>query len=663
MRFSPRLRWALLGILALGLLVVAGGAGFVAGRRVPRGLLLRWHTRAAKLPVWETRAKAPMPLFESASIEVDGRMFVFGGFHNARIQASAAVWEYDPAGDTWTRKGDMPSVRTHVTPARVGDRIWFAGGFLGDNPGPVTAEVWSYDWRADRWSPGPPLPLRVGGAALVALSGRLHVFGGYVEDFNTNSPHHWVFDPSDSLATPAWVPAAPLPRPRGHLGGAALDGKLYALGGNLLHDPDPTDVPWVDRYDPALDAWTEGTPFPFARSHFESSIVVRDGRLIVIGGRARPSGQESLADVTEYDPVADRWTALPPLPEKRFAPIAALLGKRMLVGLGGRETSIPDNNTLWLERVDPLWVPTAESPEPLAEVAGGVIGSRLYLVGGGDPAPTLALDLRSGRWDPVLTHGLRPGSGDHHGAEVWGGRLYLFGGLRRGVGTVQIYDPVTELWRRGPDMPFHAGSSATALIGDQVYVAGGIVGDTTTRYAARFDLVNETWHPIAPMPRARNHTAAATDGKRFFVFGGRGPGSGDANVVANGFADVQIYDPGSDSWVASGEGPAAPQPLPQARGGMGKAVYADGEFWVIGGETLDGPGATKRNVYDRVDIYDPVANRWRSGPPLPTARHGIFPLLVGDRIYVLAGGAAAGHSATSVAEVLDLRRLRAASPR
>ena len=61
-------------------------------------------------------------------------------------------------------------------------------------------------------------------------------------------------------------------------------------------------------------------------------------------------------------------------------------------------------------------------------------------------------------------------------------------------------------------------------------------------------------------------------------------------------------------------------PLPVARGGMGKAVYARGEFWVFGGETLDGPGATSLGVYNRVDVYDPVANRWRAGPPMPTAR-------------------------------------------
>lgn len=59
--------------------------------------------------------------------------------------------------------------------------------------------------------------------------------------------------------------------------------------------------------------------------------------------------------------------------------------------------------------------------------------------------------------------------------------------------------------------------------------------------------------------------------------------------------------------------PQAPLALPQARGGMGKAVFLDGEFWVFGGETLNGAGANPRGTYDRVDIYDPVAR----GPSTP----------------------------------------------
>jgi N-acetylneuraminic acid mutarotase len=292
-------------------------------------------------------------------------------------------------------------------------------------------------------------------------------------------------------------------------------------------------------------------------------------------------------------------------------------------------------------------------PVALGEVAGGLIDGKIYVVGE-DSTATLAYDVATATW---TSSGLatRPFPGNHHAAEVVDGKLYLFGGLGGGAeGKVQIYDPATNHWTAGAPMPFAAGSSSSAVIGNKVYVAGGIVGSSTTTQAARYTPATDTWQAIAPMPQGRNHAAAESDGTKMFVFGGRGPGSGDGNVVANGFNTVQIYDPATNSWESSLDPGSTLEPLPQAQGGMGTAVFANGEFWVMGGETLNGPGATAQHVYSRVDVYDPVANSWRAGPPMPTARHGIFPVLDGTRIHLAGGGVEAGDSSSTVHEVLDL---------
>ena len=189
------------------------------------------------------------------------------------------------------------------------------------------------------------------------------------------------------------------------------------------------------------------------------------------------------------------------------------------------------------------------------------------------------------------------------------------------------------------------------MINGEIYVAGGIVSGSTVIDAAKYNPATNTWTLLAPMPQGRNHAASATDGQKWYVFGGRGPGSGDGNFVANGFDTVQIYDPSTDTWTSSLDPGSTLAPLPQARGGMGKAVYYDGEFYVIGGETATGAGATQNNVYDRVDIYNPSTNTWRLGAPMPTARHGIFPLLYGRRIHVAGGGLNAGGSSSALLEI------------
>jgi N-acetylneuraminic acid mutarotase len=318
------------------------------------------------------------------------------------------------------------------------------------------------------------------------------------------------------------------------------------------------------------------------------------------------------------------------------------------------------NRTGTAEAAGPTWSSAPPMPVALGEVAGGLINGKIYLVGEGSTA-TLAYDTAAHTW---TSSGLaaRPFPGNHHAAQVVNGKLYLFGGLGGGSeGKVQIYDPATNTWTQGAPMPFAAGSSSSAVIGGQVYVAGGIVGSSTTTQAARYDPATDTWHAIASMPHGRNHAAAASDGSRMFVFGGRGPGSGDGNVVANGFDTVQIYDPATDSWQSSLDPGSTLAPLPQARGGMGTAVYANGDFWVMGGETLDGAGATPNHVYNRVDVYNPTTDRWWAGPPMPTARHGIFPVLDGTQIHVAGGGVASGDSSSAVHEVLELDPAASAS--
>ena len=115
-----------------------------------------------RLDAWAAPHEAPITRYESAVAAIDHRIFLFGGFYNSRIQASPEVWAYDPEEQSWTRKAALPRLLTHANTALLGDTVWLAGGFVGDNPGRAPDEVWRYEWRNDRWTPGPPLPARRG---------------------------------------------------------------------------------------------------------------------------------------------------------------------------------------------------------------------------------------------------------------------------------------------------------------------------------------------------------------------------------------------------------------------------------------------------------------------------------------------------------------------
>jgi N-acetylneuraminic acid mutarotase len=591
---------------------------------------------------WDTRAQAPIGRSEGQGAAAGGKLYVFGGFYTGTI-TTARSDVFDPASNTWSRLPDLPEELTHSATVADGNTIWFLGGYVDDHPGPSTRSVWKFDTVNRTYTRGPllPAPRGAGGAAIVGRE--LHFFGGTNRvagsTADPDQPQHWVLN-LDGGTT--WATRANLPNPRNHLTGAVVDGKIYAIGGQHNEDENTGLQSDVHRFDPATNAWTKVASLPKARSHIVN--VVRDGQIYVLGG-TNP-GNTASSDVTVYSPDSNTWSKAPSLPGGRKTSVAGLINGIVYLSGGSQATST------YAGRFSARWEAGTSLPVALGEVAGGRIGSTLYLVGESSNA-TLAQDLATGTWRSNLP--VRPFVGHHHAAEVINGKLYLFGGLGAGAGKVQIYDPATNAWTLGRDMPFAAGSSASALIGGRVYVAGGILGSTTTNRVARFDPVANTWTELAAMPQGRNHAASATDGTRLYVAGGRGAGSGDGNTVANGFNTLQVYDPATNTWRSSATAGSGLAPLPQARGGMGKAVFFGGELYVMGGETQNGAGATSRNVYSRVDIYNPSTNSWRLGTPMPTARHGIFPVLTGNRITVAGGGVQAGFSASSAVETYTVR--------
>jgi len=599
---------------------------------------------------WSDLAPLPLDRTEAQGLVTNGKLYLFGGFADADYRATTRSDVYDPAADRWSRLADMPLALSHAAQVADGERIYLIGGYVGDNPGPSTDRVLIYNTRTDTWSYGPPLP-EPRGAGTAAIAGRsIHFFGGAVRAAGTTAADDKTEHFALSLdGGTGWARLAPLPAGRNHLGSVALRGKIYVLGGQLDRYEGTTSQRRVDVYDPASGRWSRAADLPVGRSHVGASALAAHGRIVVLGGSTDDGAAgEASSAVYAYDPATNVWLRMADLPGGRKTPVAGYSGNRLLVAGGGIGSP---TNTMWAAALPDRWEAQAAMPLALGEVAGGIVGDTLYLVGEGDAA-TLAYDLGANRWSGGLAR--RPFPGSHHTAEVVGSRLYLFGGLDGGSrGKVQIYDPAADRWSLGAGMPFAAGSSATATINGKVYLAGGIVGDRTTAQAAVYDPATNSWQALAPMPQGRNHAAAATDGRRLWVFGGRGPGSGDNNTVANGFDTVQVYDPATNTWQSSASG-ASLAPLPVGRGGMGKAVYARGAFYIFGGETASGPGATADGVYSRVDVYTPTANRWSVAAAMPTARHGIFPLLIGGRVYVAGGGAAAGASRSGVLEVFNL---------
>jgi N-acetylneuraminic acid mutarotase len=89
------------------------------------------------------------------------------------------------------------------------------------------------------------------------------------------------------------------------------------------------------------------------------------------------------------------------------------------------------------------------------------------------------------------------------------------------------------------------------------------------------------------------------------------------------------------------------RPVPSRRGGTAAAGLGR---WLVsaGGET---PTVTIRTVYR----YDVRRRRWSRLPNLPTPRHGLGVVALGNKVYVLAGGTTPGLAVSSANESLAIR--------
>lgn len=302
-------------------------------------------------------ASAPISRFESAAAVIEGKLYVIGGFKIdwapgvPPLAAAQDAFSYDLIADEWTRLADPPADMTHINAVTDGDTIWIAGGFQGRPGGPARRSVWKYDVATDRWSEGPPLPAARAAGALARVDRTLHYFGGFAAIDGQALEEHWALSLDGGTE---WVERAPFPNPRGHMGSAVIDGRIYALGGMYGHET--RDVADASVYDPATDSWSQIASLPTPRSHAEPSTFVLDGRIIVLGGRNNsfPPPLAVMRKVTAYDPQTDRWTALPPMEPRLLAPVAKIINRRLVVTLGARRLWKYTQDRTYIASIDQL---------------------------------------------------------------------------------------------------------------------------------------------------------------------------------------------------------------------------------------------------------------------------------------------------------------------
>jgi N-acetylneuraminic acid mutarotase len=275
--------------------------------------------------------------------------------------------------------------------------------------------------QSGTWAMKAPMPIPASGQAVGVVNGVLYSVGGGSCGDPVGSPRAptLAYDPT----TDTWTTKTRMPTPRKNMAGAALNGLIYAIGG----DNDFSNFATVEAYDPTTDTWTAKAPMPAPRNFH--AVAVTDDILYAVGG----NNGAFLSTVDAYDPVTDTWTAKAPMPTPRLG-LGVGVVNGIIYAIGGRyNIGGTDINLGTVEAYDPAtntWTSKAPMPTPRERCGVGVVNGIIYAIGG-------------------TNHNNSP--------------FFL---------TVEAYDPASDSWTtKAP--PLLAAAPAADVINGTVYAVGG----------------------------------------------------------------------------------------------------------------------------------------------------------------------------------------------
>jgi N-acetylneuraminic acid mutarotase len=298
-----------------------------------------------------------------------------------------------------------------------------------------------------------------------------------------------------------------------------------------------------------------------------------------------------------------------------------------------------------------VWKQLAAAPTPRAEHAAAVLDGKIYSIGGYyifnnvdgvalGPGAVVSLDsvevydIKSDTW---TTGPKYPVTLNHEAAAAHDGFVYVF----YGASSYKL-DVAKQVWERIAQPPHGSVTASVDHATGMIYVAG------SNGNVSRYDTKTDTYERLPNYPTGRSHVSSAVVGGKYYI------GNGDKQGHAVTTADLEEFDPATNSWLTR-----APNPV--VRGSTVGTEWL-GRFVVLGGQNqslaANDPNS-KDNVgfgepaYPDVHAYDATTDTWIELPDMPHGRHGFGAVTWDGKIYGVAGAPQEGVSGFAELIVLE----------
>ena len=427
---APRKRRRLPLLVALGVVAVLVASAIVVvvlvrpfGAKAPVAAPPAGPGAPIAASAWRALATAPQARQQVATTVADGTIWVLGGLTDSGV--STKVEGYDPAIDQWKESGiELPVPLHHEEAVTYRGEIVALSGWQPEGTNlTATYSTKVFAQRGGGWAPYPDLPVAhvAGGAAVVG--DKVIVVGG-------QSAKNQLATTTDIFDGQKWIKGADLPRPREHLAVTTDGTYVYAIGGRAFTADKNTAA--VDRYDPVTNKWQAMPDMPTARGSIGAAVA--DGRIVVVGGE---DATHVFDTVEAYDIVSGTWSAMPKMTDPRHGSAVAAVGKTIYSLDGAAKPSHEASTntgsafTLPQRRLQPVkgWRPLADAPLARQFTGATVVDGSLWVVGGlissAASAKTFAYDSALDQWKagpdlPIPLH--------HIAAVTYKGKVTVVGG-------------------------------------------------------------------------------------------------------------------------------------------------------------------------------------------------------------------------------------------
>lgn len=185
-----------------------------------------------------------------------------------------------------------------------------------------------------------------------------------------------------------------------------------------------------------------------------------------------------------------QWTTYAPMPSPKINHASVLYNGVVFVFGGSTTGGVASNDTYLYNIASDTWITGIVIPETRNFGTAEVVNGKIYLIGGySQLAAPFTLNTSVLELDPATSNisikSNMPTAVAGCASFVFGNKIYILGGSGSGGWNIdfkdlmQIYDPATDLWSTGTQLPYAARNIAAAANGSTIIIAGGY-GKTPT---------------------------------------------------------------------------------------------------------------------------------------------------------------------------------------